>query len=150
MKRILLVMIACCTLIACSSPDEEEIRAGKYGMMSSDTPQYTAILFMRAVYNDKNIDRVVRLSTKRFGRIIKGHYTNSNVQRQVFNLRLDRMEAEPVSGGSLLFSELLENAEIEIKIIGYRGDKKITELKTLSMVKISGDWKVKGVSNTVP
>lgn len=137
-------------LSACSSPDEEEIRAGKYGMMSSDTPQYTAILFLRAVYNDKNLDRTVSLSTERFGRILKGHYTNSNVQRQVFNLRLDTMKAEPVSGGSLLFSELQEEAEIEIKIVGHRGNDKIFELKTLSMVKINGDWKVTEVRSTVP
>lgn len=153
MKKLLLLLFTSAALIlvqACSSPDEEEIRAGKYGMMSSDTPQYTAILFMRAVYNDKNLDRVVSLSTERYGRILSGFYTNKNIQRQVFNLRLDSMQAEPVSGGSLLFSELQEEAEIEIKIIGMRGNDKIVELKTLSMVKIKGDWKVKDVNNTVP
>jgi hypothetical protein len=153
MKKLWLLLLTfsiVSILSACSSPDEEEIRAGKYGMMGSDTPQYSAILFMRAVYNDKTLDRAVSLSTERFGRILKGHFTNSNVQRQVFNLRLDTMEAEPVSGGSLLFSEAQEEAEIEIKIIGYRGTNKIFELKTLSMVKVKGDWKVKSVSSTVP
>jgi hypothetical protein len=153
MKKLLLVLLTSAALVlvqACSSPDEEEIRAGKYGMMSSDTPQYTAILFMRAVYNDKNLDRVVALSTKRYGRILSGFYTNKNIQRQVFNLRLDSMQAEPVSGGSLLFSELQEEAEIEIKIIGTRGNDKVVDLKTLSMVKVKGDWKVKAVNNTVP
>ena len=60
------------------------------------------------------------------------------------------METEPVSGGSLLFSERLEKAEIEMKITGeYNGDN-IYETKTLSMVKIKGKWKVKDVTNTVP
>ena len=150
MKRILFLLFTCCTLLACSPSDGDEIRAGKYGMMSSDTPQYTAILFLRAVYNDKNLDRVVKLCTERYGRILKGYHTNANVQRQVFNLRLDTMEAEPISGGTLLFTELQESADIQVKIVGYRGTDKVIDLKTLSMVKISGDWKVKKVSNTIP
>jgi hypothetical protein len=60
------------------------------------------------------------------------------------------MTAEPVSGGSLLYNENTEKAEVEMKISGKYGNDKRFELKTLSMVKIDGKWKVKGVSNTIP
>lgn len=130
--------------------NKESVKAGKYGMMGSDTPQYNAVLFLRAIYNEDKLDKAVSLSTQRYGRILKGYHTNKSVQRQVFNLRLDSMEAEPVSGGSLLFNERMEKAEIEMKITGEYNRDKVFELKTLSMVKVSGDWKVKGVSNTVP
>ncbi len=135
---------------ACSKQGGEEVKAGRYGMMGEDTPQYAAVIFMRAVYNDQNLDRAIGMSTERFGRILKGFYTNKNVQRQVFNLRLDKMTAEPVSGGTLLFTELQESANIEMKIIGQYNGKKIVELKTLEMVNLKGDWKVKNVSNTIP
>lgn len=149
MKYLVSAFFALCFLTACGS-DEEAVKAGKYGMMGSDTPQYTAVLFLRAIYNEETLDKALALSTERYARILKGYHTNNSVQRQVFSLRLDSMVAEPVSGGSLLFSERMEKAEIEMKITGeYNGDK-IFELKTLSMVKIKGDWKVKGVSNTVP
>lgn len=149
MKRLASLLLVVCFLAGCGS-DKEVVKAGKYGMMGSDTPQYTAVLFMRAIYNESTLDKAINLSTKRYGRILKGYHTNKSVQRQVFSLRLDSMATEPVSGGSLLFSERLEKAEIEMKITGeYNGDK-IVELKTLSMVKESGEWKVKGVSNTVP
>ncbi|MDT0594352.1 hypothetical protein [Glaciecola petra] len=150
MRKFCWIVILCLSVFACSSPDEEEVKAGKYGMMGSDTPQYAAVIFMRAVYNDKNLDRATKLSTERFARILKGYHTNKNVQRQVFNLRLDDMTTEPISGGALLFSEKQKSADIEMKIIGHYNNKKITELKTISLVKESGDWKVKSVSNTVP
>lgn len=149
MKYVTSLFICVFMLVGCGS-GEEEVKAGKYGMMSDDTPQYNAVLFLRAIYNEQDLTKAVSLSTERYGRILKGYHTNRNVQRQVFNLRLDTMETEPVSGGSLLFSERLETAEIEMKITGeYDGDT-IYELKTLSMVKIKGDWKVKDVNNTVP
>ncbi|MGB3725984.1 MAG: hypothetical protein WA981_09490 [Glaciecola sp.] len=149
MKFVLMIVLSS-LLLACSKNNDEVVRAGKYGMMSSGTPQYTAVLFMRAVYNEKTLTKAVSMSTPRFGRILKGYHTPKSVQRQVFNLRLDTMTTEPVSGGSMIFTELQEEAEIEMKIIGTYNRNKITELKTLSMVKVSGDWKVNKVSNTVP
>ncbi len=149
MKQLLALFISMSILFSCTN-DEEVVKAGKYGMMGSDTPQYTAVLFMRAIYNEKTLDKAIALSSDRFARIIKSQYTNNTVQRQIFNLRLDTMETEPVSGGSLLFNEKLSKADIEMKIIGTYNGNKVTELKTLSMVRESGDWKVTAVNNTVP
>jgi len=150
MKKLFIAVLLGMFLLSACSKNGEEVRAGKYGMMGDDTPQYTAVLFMRAVYNDKNLDRVIAMSSKRFKRIVKGYHTNKNVQRQVFSLRLDSMVTEPVSGGSMLFSERQEKADIEMKITGEYNGNKIIELKTLSMLKEDGDWKVDKVLNTVP
>lgn len=148
MKKFWLILFVC-VLSACSS-DKEEVKAGRYGMMSDGTPQYTAVLFMRAIYNENTLDKALSMSTDRFARILKRYHTNKNVQRQIFNLRLDTMETEPVSGGSLIFAERQKEAKIDMKIIGHYNGKKIIELKTLSMIKESGEWKVFAVTNTVP
>ena len=137
-------------LLSGCSDSKSGIKAGKYGMMGSDTPQYNAVLFLRAVYNEDKLDKAISLSTERYGRILKGYHTNKSVQRQVFRLRLDTMEAEPVSGGSLIYNDSLKKAEVEMKITGQYNNNKVFDLKTLSMVKENGDWKVKAVSNTVP
>lgn len=148
MKYLASVLIVISLLSGCGG--QQSTKAGKYGMMGSDTPQYNAVLFLQAIYNEKSLDTAVSLSTERYGRILKGFHTNKSVQRQVFSLRLDTMEAEPVSGGSLILNENLVKAEIEMKITGTYGNNNVFELKTLSMVKERGDWKVKGVKNTVP
>ena len=149
MKHIILFFMVASFLFACSS-DKEKVSAGKYGMMSDDTPQYTAVLFMRSIYNEDSLDKAIDMSTERFARILKGHHTNKNVQRQVFNLRLDSMTSEPVSGGSMLFSEKQKKANIDMKIIGeYEGDR-VVDLKTLSMVKVKGEWKVQSVRDGYP
>lgn len=151
MKYVIILMCTLGLLVACSKEPEFPVKTGKYGLLSDETPQYSAVIFMHSIYMDKTLDRAIKLSTERFGRILKGHHTNKNVQRRVFSLRLDTLlETEPVSGGARLFAERQETAEIEMKIIGEYNGRKYIELKTLSMVKIKGDWRVSKVSNTVP
>ncbi|GLR69887.1 hypothetical protein [Agaribacter marinus] len=149
LKRITLMLFSIVFMTACSS-DDDEIRAGRYGMMGEETPQYAAVMFMNAIYSDETLDQAVSLSTDRFSKILLAYYTPKTVQRQIFNLRLDSMLAEPVSGGALLLSDAQDEAEIEIKIIGEYQKNKVTELKTLLMVKVKGNWKVAKVQNTVP
>lgn len=145
-KVILLCLIAL-TVTACGKP-EREIKAGRYGMMSDGTPQYAALAFIMAVYEDKTLDAAIEMSTDKFARLLKSYHTNSGVQRHILNLRLTEMTVEPVSGGFQGMTEFKKEATVDVKIIGTYNHKKIIQLKTISMVRESGDWKIVGVSNT--
>jgi hypothetical protein len=152
MKNICKVILLCfvtLTVIACNKP-EREIKAGRYGMMSDETPQYAALVFIMVIYEDDNLNSAIKMSTGKFARILKSYHTNSGVQRHILNLRLSEMTVEPVSGGFADITERKKQATVVVKIIGTYNHKKVTELKTISMVKESGDWKISGVSNTVP
>lgn len=135
---------------ACSDGQEEEISTGKYGMLSTNSPQFTAVVFIRAIYNDQTLDRAIEVSDERFARILQNHHTNKNVQRHMLNLRLDNMTVDPVSGGTLLLSDVQKEAQIEVKIIGNYEGNQIVDLKTISMVRESGNWLVTGIKNTIP
>ena len=145
---ILLCMVAL-TVTACSKP-EREIKAGRYGMMSDETPQYAALAFIMSVYDDKTLDAAVKLSSDKFARLLKSYHTNSGVQRHVLNLRLSEMTVEPISGGFQGISDFKKEATVDVKISGTYNHKKIIQLKTVSMIKESGKWKIVGVTNTVP
>ncbi len=58
MKNICKVILLCfvtLTVIACNKP-EREIKAGRYGMMSDETPQYAALVFIMVIYEDDNLN----------------------------------------------------------------------------------------------
>ncbi|MBT1449516.1 hypothetical protein KJ365_01370 [Glaciecola sp. XM2] len=150
MKVFLAVLSAIVFLFGCSQKAEEEVSAGRYGMMSTDTPQHTAVMFIRAIYNEETLDKAVELSDERFGRLLLNQHTNRNVQRHVLNLRLDDISVDPVSGGTLLYSEKQVDADIEVKIVGTFDYEQIVDLKTISMIRESGQWKVIDVKNTIP
>lgn len=152
MNKICKVILLCfitLTVTACSKPGRE-INAGRYGMMSDETPQYAALVFIMAIYEDENLDSAIKMSTDKFARLLKSYHTNSGVQRHILNLRLSEMTVEPVSGGFEGITEYKKQATVDVKISGTYNYKKITELKTISMVKESGDWKITGVSATIP
>lgn len=150
MKFILFALLSAILLSACSDGQEEEISTGKYGMLSTNSPQFTAVVFIRAIYNDQTLDRAIEVSDERFARILQNHHTNKNVQRHMLNLRLDSMTVDPVSGGTLLLSDAQKEAQIEVKIIGNYEGNQIVDLKTISMVRESGNWLVTGIKNTIP
>jgi hypothetical protein len=147
--KVILLCLVTLTVTACNQP-EREIKAGRYGMMSGETPQYAALVFIMVIYEDENLDSALKMSTDKFARLLKSYHTNSGVQRHILNLRLSEMTVEPVSGGFEDITEFRKQATVVVKIIGTYNHKKITELKTISMVKESGDWKISGVSNAVP
>ena len=147
--KVILLCLVALTVTACNKP-EREIKAGRYGMMSDETPQYAALVFIMVIYEDDNLDDAIKISTDKFGRLLKSYHTNSGVQRHVLNLRLTEMTVEPVSGGFQGMTEFKKEATVDVKITGTYNHNKIVDLKTISMVKESGDWKISGVSNTIP
>lgn len=146
-SHILIILFVLFTTVGCK---DDGLRAGRYGMMSDGTPQYTALKFTQAIYQEKDLESALALTTKRFSKVIAAYHTPRNVQRQVFNIRFDEVEAEVVAGGTLLGIDSRKDAEIEIKLDGhYMGERK-WDLKTILLVKESGNWKVAAVKEAVP
>lgn len=137
-------------LIACDDSPKREIRAGKYGMMSEESPQYAAIVFLLTIYENDNLNETLSMTSPSFGRTIKAYHTNKSVQRHVLNLRLDNVEVEPMSGGFSPRSEFTKSSTVDLKITGYFNNEKIIDLRTIEMNRKGGDWKITGVRNTVP
>ncbi|BBO27936.1 hypothetical protein AltI4_23240 [Alteromonas sp. I4] len=125
-------------LIGC----EKEERIGRYGMLDENTPEYTAVMFIRGVYSDDSIDRAVSISTDRLARVLKRYHTNNNVQRHLFNLKYDTVEVTPQTGQSIGRSEYSDSAVVTLFFSGqYNGDK-VEDLRTLELLKVNGRWKV--------
>lgn len=59
------------------------------------------------------------------------------------------MTVEPVSGGFQGITDFKKEATVDVKISGSYNNKRIIELKTVYMVRESGDWKISGVEDTI-
>ncbi len=141
MKK-LLHLLCIASLIFMMSGCEKEERIGRYGMLDENTPEYTAVMFIRGVYADENINRAVEISTDRLARILKRYHTNNNIQRHLFNLKYDTVEVTPQTGQSIGRNEYADSAVVTLFFSGeYNGDK-VEDLRTLELVKVNGRWKV--------
>lgn len=137
-------------MVSACDGSKKEIKAGRYGMMSDETPQYAALVFIMSIYEEKTLDTALEMSSDSFARLLRSYHTNSGVQRHVLNLRLDDMTVEPVTGGFRGITDYKTEATVDVKIMGTYNYNKVVDLKTISMIKVSGDWKIAGVEDTLP
>lgn len=117
----------------------------RYGMVNDGTPEYSAVVFIRSIYEDDNIDVAVSLSTDRLARILKKYHSNRNIQRHLFNLRYDTVAITPQSSNRVGRSEFAKKATITVFMSGmYDGDK-IEDIRSLDLVNEDGVWKVSSI-----
>lgn len=115
---------------------------GKYGMMADNTPEYAAVMFMYSIYRDNDINGALALSSERMTRLINNYRTPRNVQRHVISLQYDTVEINPDTGDSVGRTEFADKAEVTLFFTGFYNEDKIDELRTVKLIKESGDWKV--------
>ena len=135
-----LLLLAVLVVSGCKK--DERPGVGRYGMLDDGTPQYTAVRFMQSLYEDRNIDNALALSTERLARVMKRYHTNRNVQRHVLNLMYDTVEVSPEGGDSVGRSEFAREAKVILFFTGHYGDDKIDDIRTVEMVKVDGEWRV--------
>ncbi|MCU7554031.1 hypothetical protein OCL06_05405 [Alteromonas sp. ASW11-19] len=140
----LLGMLALTSVLLTGCGKKEE-GVGRYGMLDENTPEYTAVRFMRSIYLESDIDVAVSLSTPRLARVLKKYHTNRNVQRHLLNLKYDSVAITPESSNSVGRSEFSEQATITLFFTGHYNDNKIEDLRRVDLIRMNGDWKVEKI-----
>lgn len=136
------ILVVCFTLTGCP---KKEAGVGRYGMLDENTPEYTAVRFMRSIYLDSNIDVAVSLSSPKLARILRKYHTNRNVQRHLLNLKYDTVTIVPQGGDRVGRSEFAEQATVTLFFSGHYHDDKIEDLRQIDLVRVRGDWKVEKI-----
>ncbi len=139
MQYALLSFLTVLFITACGGKDEG---LGRYGMLDESTPEYTAVTFLNCIYEDKNLNTAISLSTEKMSRILTRYHSNSNVQRHLLNLRYDNVTITPQSTGGVGRTEFSNTSTITVFLSGNYGEDKVEDLRSLSLVKESGEWKV--------
>ncbi|GAB2682416.1 hypothetical protein [Aliiglaciecola aliphaticivorans] len=127
-------------LQACDS--ENKKGAGKYGMMDTNTPDYAAVEFFQHVYNDKNLNKAIAMSTERMARLLRSYRTNRNVQRHVFDLVYDEVDIQPDTGNSIGRSEFAETAVVTLFFTGTLYEERVEDIRVIEMIRKDGEWLV--------
>lgn len=109
-------------------------------MMDTNTPEYAAIDFFEHIYNDRNLDKALAMSTPKMAKLLKSYHTNRNVQRHVFDLVYDKVDIQPEPGNSFGRSEFAESAEVTLFFSGTLHDDKIEDIRVVEMVRVKDKW----------
>lgn len=145
MSKLLSVLLIICSLSlisGCEPKTKAGKGAGKYGMMDTNTPDFTAVRFFDHIYQDKTINGALKIASPRLAKVLKSYHTNRNVQRHVFNLVYDEVEIQPDTGNSVGRNEFAKSAVVTLFFTGTRDGDKYEDIRVIDMIRVDKKWLV--------
>ncbi|MEH8020950.1 MULTISPECIES: hypothetical protein [Rheinheimera] len=124
-------------LAACS--DEPKVNA-QWG-----TPEYIASEFLNALYNERDLDKAKKLSTKEFAELMQSYGTVRQVSRTLVNASFDTVDIRVNRSGGNLREQYEDIAKIALLLTGIHDGKQIDELRTVELIKQNNRWVVSAV-----
>ncbi|WP_299074450.1 hypothetical protein [uncultured Paraglaciecola sp.] len=144
LKKIKLLLIATLLLSACDQEPKKQ-GGGKFGMLDSGIPEYTAIDFFDQIYHKKTLEGAIKLSTPKMERLLRSYHTNKGVQKHVLNMRFDKVVIQPNTRRAGR-NEYAKDAKISLFFEGeYDGDV-FKDVRIVELIKVDDDWKVDVIS----
>lgn len=109
------------------------------------TPEYTATEFMHALYNEKDLDKAKKLSTKEYAALMDSYGSVRQVTRTLINASFDTVEIRVNRTGGNLREQYENVADIALLMTGSHSGKKVDELRVVEMVQQNSRWVVNSV-----
>ncbi|MDP7591671.1 MAG: hypothetical protein QF552_03045 [Litorilituus sp.] len=118
-------------LLSACSDDKQEIT-------EMDNPELVSVAFFDALYNKKDTKKAASVCAPKIARLIR-HYQSANaVARHLFNMSFDRVKIKPDDSGVKIREQFKNKAVITLYFDGYYQDKRLKDVKRLSLVQIDG------------
>lgn len=114
-----------------------------------ETPEAAAINFFTAVYQTRDMDTVLELSTPRMRRLIDSYAAIPNVQRHILNRLYDEVNLTLDTGNIRMRTQYAEQMTVTIVMTGFYQDKKIDEVRRVHLKNINNHWRVDEIENDV-
>lgn len=133
--RTLVLFTSITLLSGCFDAIEEQVTI-------DGTPEDAALNFFDALYNKRDLEQVLYLSSPRMKRLVKSYASINNVQRHLLNLSYDKVKIALDTGNSKLRTQFSKNSKISIFFSGTYFDDKIEDLRIAVMTKVDGKWRV--------
>lgn len=113
-----------------------------------NAPEYRALTFFDAIYNQKNMKLATKYATEKHARIIKSYGTTKGYARYVLNLQFD-------PGVELKIDRSLNQIDfgdpkktsVNILFTGYYSSGKLNDLRKVVLVKENGEWLISKIAD---
>lgn len=109
---------------------------------SGPTESEVTIEFFNAVYNQKDLNKVLSLSSEGFKKEIKKYKTINNFSRRVLNLSFDSVTIETQKSNTTVIDEFNIQVVIKVMLTGMRNDKTYKDVKKIQLIRKNNIWLV--------
>jgi hypothetical protein len=100
------------------------------------------IAFFDAVYNQKDLNRVLSLSSKSFTKEIQKYKTLNNFSHRALNLSFDSVTMETQKSNTKVIDEFNIQVVIKVMLTGLRNERIYKEVRKVQLIKNNNIWLV--------
>ncbi len=113
-----------------------------------DAPEYRALMFFDAIYNEKNLGKAQIYSSPKLTRILRSYGTTRGYARYVLNLQINPgVELKIDRSLNQISTGKEDTASVNILFTGMLNDDKINDVRKVNFIKIDGEWLIESVED---
>ncbi len=141
-KSIIIAALTVFFLSAC------EDRGNVPAFANPDAPEYRALKFFDALYNEKNLGKVQKYTTPKLSRIIRSYGTTRGYARYVLNLQVDPgVELNIDRSLNQVSLGKSDKTYVNILFTGNHNDEPVRDVRRVIFTKVDGEWLISDVED---
>jgi len=129
---LLFLLLSTTFLFSCNQEKKEEEVSEKH----------VAIAFFDAIYNEKNIDKAILLSSASFKNELEKYHTVSNIAHRLFNMRFDSVSLHTSAMRTQIIDEYNVEVTMTVQFTGKRNGNIVKDFKKVKLIKENDTWLV--------
>ena len=128
---LILIFMLTSLLLGCNANKEPEM-----------SEKQVATSFFNAIYNEKDIDKAISLSSTDFRKEIEKYHTANNVARRFFNMSFDSVSLHTSAQKKQIIDDYNIQVTMMIQFTGKRDGNNYKDYKKIRLIKDNNQWLV--------
>lgn len=130
MKLIIIIALALLVVTACDDP------------IRIDPPHAVAADYFDALYNQRDLEKAISLSSEANARMLNHYGTVTTVGHYMYNMRFEHVDIRAERPTGITYLNNADSVRIRVAFTGYTQGRRIDELREVILVSENGHWRV--------
>jgi len=131
-SSLLFLLLLSSLLLGCNS-DEEKVEISE---------KQVVISFFNAIYNEKNAEKAISLSSANFKKELEKYHTAKNIARRLFDMRFDSVSLHTSAMKTQIINEYNVQVTMMVQFTGKRNGSDYKDFKKVRLIKENDKWLV--------
>lgn len=131
------------TLTAC-----EKSNKNLPAFANPDAPEYRALSFFDAIYNERSISKAQQYTTEKLGRIIRSYGTTRGYARYILDLQIDPgVELNIDRSLNQVTTDSANQTSVNILFTGTHNESTVKDVRKVNFIKVKGEWIIDSIED---
>lgn len=126
------ILLSSTIILGCNS-EEKKVKVSE---------KQVAMSFFDAIYNEKNVDKALLLSSKSFKKELEKYHTASNIAYRLFKMRFDTVSLHTSAMKTQIIDQYNVQVTMMVQFTGKRNGKTYKDYRRIRLIKENNIWLV--------